>query len=257
MSTRRPADEPLTAKIKRWSRDFDAWVERQLGRLEPAGRRRLAILMGACIVVSVAIGGIVQLVMEGNGTLKEDESPFYSGLGIAAGFAYVAFKALTYKEPPLMPEQQRERELREAWRGERSLDERKPWPQFMAWPESRGTEVAVLVIRRDPDGAFGTELFEAIDGDSTAEQGAELMWRARAHAEQAEVDAIAAYELTQLRERERIEHERDADRRQREAAEIAEQVTREANALAAADARDRRTETEGLAAAMRPSARKR
>ena len=253
---RKPTNETFTAKVKRWCRQFDAWVARQVGKLEPEGRRRLAIGMGVCIAASLAISGIVYLVMRRNGTLNEDNNPFSTGVGIAACFGYVAFKSLTYKEPPLTPAQQRQRELCRAWKDDRSLDERRPWPQFMAWPESRGTEVAVLIVRRDPADTFHTELFATITGDSTAEDGAELMWQARAHAEQAEVDAIAEYELTQVRQREAIAARLDEDKRQRDAAEVAEKATRQAAELAAAEARDRRTEAEGLVAAMRQTVRK-
>src|SRR4051812_30052710 len=165
---RKPENGSFAAKVKRAFRTFDAWVTRQVGKLEPAGRRRLAIAMGACMAISVAIGGIAYLVIQHNGTLNEDDNPFAKGVVFAAGFGYVAFKALTYKEPPLPPEQQRQRELSRAWKQERSLNERKPWPQFIAWPESRGTDVAVQIVRRDPNGTFHTELFDTIAGHSTA-----------------------------------------------------------------------------------------
>ncbi len=73
------------------------------------------------------------------------------------------------------------------------------------------------------------------------------------YAEEAEVDAIAAHELAQAQQRDALSAHRDAQQRQRDTAEIAERAAREA----AAQARDQRTETEGLAAAMRESARRR
>jgi hypothetical protein len=115
----------------------------------------------------------------------------------------------------------------------------------------------VLIVRRDSDDTFHTELFETIAGESTAADGAELMWQAREHAEQTEVDAIAEYELTQARHREAIAARLHEDKRRRDAAELAETAARQATELAAAEARDRRTDAEGLVAAMRQTVRNR
>jgi hypothetical protein len=83
----------------------------------------------------------------------------------------------------------------------------------------------VLIVRRDPDGSFESAVFDTIAGDCSAETGAELMWRAREAAEQQEAEAITA-------------HNAGA-----------------ASVRAGGDARDRRIEAEGLAAAMRDVAR--
>jgi hypothetical protein len=66
---RKPTNETFTAKVKRRFRQFDAWVERQVGKLEPEWRRRLAIGMGVCMTVAVAIGGIAYLVGLEAGTI--------------------------------------------------------------------------------------------------------------------------------------------------------------------------------------------
>jgi hypothetical protein len=245
-----PAKKTFPRKLKRWARGFDAWVGRLIGKLEPRGRRRLAVIMGVCAAISLAVGAVVHLVMQSHGTLTEDDSPFGTGAVIAACFGYVTFKARTYKPPPMTADQQHQHDLRLAWKQQRSLAERRPWPLFMAWPEPRGSKVAVLIIRRDPDGTFTTDLYATIAGESTAEDGAELMWQARMCAEQAEVDAIAAHEIAQAQQRDALSAQRDAQQRQRD---TAERAAREA----AAQARDQRIETEGLAAAMRESARRR
>jgi hypothetical protein len=79
---------------------------------------------------------------------------------------------------------------------------------------------------------------------------------ARRHAEQAEVDAIAAHELAQTLERYALSARRNAERQARADTQAAERASRTAAELASADAHDRRIEAEGLAAAMRGTARK-
>jgi len=145
--------------------------------------------------------------------------------------------------------------LRDAWKQERSLGDIKPWSQFMAWPQPRAGEVAVLIVRRDPDGSFTAETFDALPADSAAETGADLIWEARRHAEQAEVDAIAAHELQQTRERDRLGARRDAEQQARANSQAAERASRSAAELVNLDVRDLRTEAEGLAAAMHGTAR--
>ena len=114
----------------------------------------------------------------------------------------------------------------------------------------------MLIVRREPDGRFTADTFDTLPADSAAATGAELIWEARLHAEQAEVDAIAAHELTQTRERDALTAQRDAGRRARADAQVAELAARGAAELVAVEARDRRTEAEGLAVAMRATARK-
>ena len=126
----------------------------------------------------------------------------------------------------------------------------------MAWPQPQAGEVAVLIIRRDPDGSFTAETFDTLPADSAAETGADLIWEARRHAEQAEVDAIAAHELAQTRERHALSARRNAERQARADTQAAERASRTAAELAGADVHDRRIEAEGLAAAMRGTARK-
>jgi hypothetical protein len=258
--------EPLTTgrKDKTFAKNvvglvkrIDRWVGRQVGRLEPHQRRTLAFWMGGCAALSVVVGGVVYLVMKRNGTLppETESDPFSTAAGIAVVFAYVGVKALTYKEPALTPDQHYQRELRDAWKEERSLRDIKPWSQFMAWPQPRAGEVAVLIVRRDPDGGFTADTFDTLPADSAAETGAELIWEARRHAEQAEVDVIAAHELKQTRERDRPGARRDAEQQARADSQAVERASRVAAELASAEERDRRTEAEGLAAAMRHTAR--
>ena len=256
MSRARKPDESFAAKLKRWAVDFDAWVSRQVGKLSPRGRRQLAIVLGVCAVASLLVGGIVELQMRAAGTLKEDDSPFASGVGFAVLLVYLIVKALIYKPPPLTAAQLRQQQLTVAWTSERE-PQSQPWAQFMAWPESRGTQVAVLIIRRSPDGTLDAEVSETLSGDTSADEAAELMWQVRARAEQAEVDAIAEYELGERRQREAVAARQDADGRAREQAELAEKSAREASELAAAQARDARVEAEGLAAAMRGTRKRR
>jgi hypothetical protein len=250
-------DEKFTQKVVRRIKQFDRWVGRKVGRLEPHQRRTLAILMAACAALSVAVGGVVYLVMKRNGTLppESESGPISTGVGIAVIFGYVGVKALRYKEAALTAEQHYQRELRDAWKQERPLRDIKPWPQFMAWPQPQAGGVAVLIIRRDPDGRFTAETFDTLPGDSSAETGANLIWEARQHAEQDEVDAIAAYELTQTRERHALSAPRNAEQQVRADTQAAQRASRTAAELAGADVHDRRIEAEGLAAAMRGTAR--
>ena len=251
-------DEKFMQKVVRWIKQFDRWVGRQVGRLEPHQRRTLGILMGVCAALSVAVGGVVYLVMKRDGTLppESESDPFSTGVGIAVIFGYVGVKALLYKEPALTAEQHYQRELRDAWKQERPLRDIKPWSQFMAWPQPQAGGVAVLIIRRDPDGSFTAETFDTLPADSAAETGADLIWEARRHAEQAEVDAIAAHELTQTRERQALSARRKVERQVRADTQAAERGSRTAAELAGADVHDCRIEAEGLAAAMRGTARK-
>ena len=250
-------DEKFMQKVVRRIKQFDRWVGRQVGRLERHQRRTLGILMGVCAALSVAVGGVVYLVMKRNGALppESESDPFGTGVGIAVMFGYVGVKALLYKEPALTAEQHYQRELRDAWKQERPLRDIKPWSQFMAWPQPQAGEVAVLIIRRDPDGSFTAETFDTLPADSAAETGAELIWEARRHAEQAEVDAIAAHELAQTRERHALNARRNAERHARADTQAAERASRTAAEFAGADVHDRRIEAEGLAAAMRGTAR--
>jgi hypothetical protein len=154
-------DEKFMHKVVRRIKQFDRWVGRQVGRLEPHQRRILGILMGVCAALSVAVGGVVYLVMKRNGTLppESESDPFSTGVGIAVIFGYVGGKALLHREAALTAEQHYLRELRDAWKQERPLRDIKPWSQFMAWPQPQAGEVAVLIIRRDPDGSFTAETF--------------------------------------------------------------------------------------------------
>jgi hypothetical protein len=247
--------ETFTKKVVRLVKQFDQWVGRQVGRLESHQRRTLAIWMGACAAFSVAVGGVVYLVMKRNGTLppESESDPFGTATGIAVIFGYVGVKALTYKEPPLTAEQRYQRELRDAWKQEHSLRDIKPWSQFMAWPQPRAGDVAILIVRRDPDDSFTAETFDTLPADSPAETAADLIWEARRHAEQAEVDAIAAHELEQTRA---LSARSDAERQVRADTQSAERASRTAAELGGIEARDRRTEAEGLAAAMRGTDRK-
>jgi hypothetical protein len=251
-------DEKFTQKVVRPIKQFDRWVGRQVGRLEPHQRRTLGILMGVCAALSVAVGGVVYLVMTRNGTLPpENESdPFSTGVGLAVIFGYVAVKALLHREAALTAEQRYQRELRDTWKQERPLRDLKPWSQFMAWPQPQAGEVAILIIRRDPDGSFTAETFDTLPADSAAETGADLIWEARRHAEQAEVDAIAAHELAQTRERHVLSARRNAERHARADTQATERASRTAAEFAGADLHDHRIEAEGLAAAMRGTARK-
>jgi hypothetical protein len=251
-------DEKFMHKVVRRIKQFDRWVGRQVGRLEPHQRRILGILMGVCAALSVAVGGVVYLVMKRNGTLppESESDPFSTGVGIAVIFGYVGGKALLHREAALTAEQHYLRELRDAWKQERPLRDIKPWSQFMAWPQPQAGEVAVLIIRRDPDGSFTAETFGTLPADSSAETGADLIWEARRHAEQAEVDAITAYELAQTRERHALSARRNVERQARADTQAAERGSRTAAELAGADVHDRRIEAEGLAAAMRGTARK-
>src|SRR3954447_9262340 len=246
-------NEKFTRKIVPRVKQFDRWVGRQVGRLEPHQRRTVAILMGACAALSVAVGGVVYLVMKRNGTLPPESKsgPFSTGVGIAVIIGYVGVKALRYKEAALPAEQHYQRELRDAWKQERPLRDIKPWSQFMAWPEPRAGEVAVLIIRRDPDGSSTPETFSPLPAASAAETGADLIWEARRHAEQAEVDAAAAHELAQPRER----HALSAPRNAEQEARAAQRASRTVAELAGGDVHDRRIEAEGLAVAMRGTAR--
>ena len=121
-------------KLVRRVKQFDRWVRRQVGRLEPHQRRVLGIVMGVCAALSVAVGGVVYLLMKRNGTLppESESDPFSMGVGIAVIVGYVGLKALLYREPALTAEQHYQRELRDAWKQERSLRDTKPWSQFMA-----------------------------------------------------------------------------------------------------------------------------
>lgn len=213
--------------------------------------------MGLCAVLSVAVGGVVYLLMRRDGTLPaEGESePISTGAAIALMFGYVGLKALLYKQPALTAEQHYEQELRDAWTAERSLRDAKPWSQFIAWPQPRAGGVAVLIVCRDPDGSFAAETFDTLPGDSSGETGAELMWEARRWAEQAEVDAIAAYELARTRERQTLSARRDDARRAGHDTQAAVRVARAAADITRADVHDRRIEAEGLAAAMRGTVR--
>ena len=251
-------DEKFTHKVVRRVRQFDRWVGRQVGRLEPHQRRTLGILMGVCAAISVAVGGVVYLVMKRNETLapESESDPFSTGVGIAVIFGYLGVKALFYREPTLTAEQHYQRELRDAWKQERSLRDIKPWPQFVAWPQPRVGEVAVLIVRRDPGGSFTAETFDTLPADGAAETGADLIWEARRHAEQAEVDAIAAHELSQPRERHALDARRNAERQARADTQAAERASRTPAELAGSEVHDRRIEAEGLAAAMRGTARK-
>src|SRR3954447_960704 len=243
-------NEKFTRKIVPRVKQFDRWVGRQVGRLEPHQRRALAILMGACGALSVAVGGLVYLRMQSNGTLppESESGPLSTGVGIAAIFGYVGAKALLYKEPALTAEQQYQRELQDAWRQVRPLPrDIKPWSQFVAWPQPRAGEVAVLIIRRDPDGSFTAETFDTLPADSAAETGANLMWDARRHAEQAEVEAIAAHELAQTRERHALSAPRNAEQETRADTQAAQPASRTAAELAGAEVYGRRIEAEGLA----------
>src|SRR3954470_24363649 len=245
-------DEKFTRKVVRRVKQFDRWVGRQVGRLEPHQRRTLAILMGACAALSVAVGGVVYLLMKRSGTLppESESDPFSTGVGIAVIVGYVGVKALLYKEPALAAEQHYQRELRDAWKQERPLRDIKPWSQFMAWPQPQAGGVAVLIIRRDPDGSFTAETFDTLPADSAAETGANLMWDARRHAEQAEVDAIAAHELEQTRERHALSTRRNADQEGRADTQAAQRASRTAAELAGPEVYGHHIEAEGLAAAM-------
>lgn len=244
-------------KVVRWIKQFDRWVGRQVGRLEPHQRRTLGILMGMCAALSVAVGGVVYLVMKRNGTLppESESDPFSTGVGIAVILGYVGVKALRYKEAALTAEQHYQRELRDAWKQERPLRDIKPWSQFMAWPQPRAGGVAILIIRRDPDGSFTAETFDTLPADSAAEAGASLMWDARRHAEQAEVDAIAAHELAQTSERHALSAPRNAGQEARADTQAAQRASRTPAELAGAEVYGRHIEAEGLAAAMRGTAR--
>src|SRR3954470_10795099 len=245
-------DEKFTQKVVRRIKQFDRWVGHQVGRREPHQRRTLAILMGSCAALSVAVGGVVYLLMQRNGTLppESESGPFSTGVGIAVIFGYVGAKALRYKEAALTAEQHYQRELRDAWKQERPLPrDIKPWSQFVAWPQPRAGEVAVLIIRRDPDGSFTAETFDTLPADSAAETGANLMWEARRHAEQAEVDAIAAHELAQARERHALSARQNVVQEARADTQAAQRASRTAAEHAGADVYDRRIEAEGLAAA--------
>ena len=103
-------------KLVRRVKQFDRWVGRQVGRLEPHQRRTLGIVMGVCAALSVAAGGVVYLLMKRNGTLppESESDPFSTGVGIAVMFGYVGVKALFYTEPALTAEQHYQRELRDA-----------------------------------------------------------------------------------------------------------------------------------------------
>src|SRR4051794_22552995 len=249
-------DEKFTQKLVRRVKQFDRWVGRQVGRLEPHHRRTLGILMGVCAALSVAVGGVAYMVMKRNGILppESESDPFSIGVGIAIIFGYVGVKALLYKEPALTAEQHYQRELRDAWKQERPLREIKPWSQFTAWAQPRAGEVAVLIIRRDPGGSFTAETFDTLPADSGAETGADLMWEAHRHAEQAEVDAIAAHELAQTRERHALSAQQNAEP-SRVDTQAAQRASRTAAELAGAEVYGRRIEAEGLAAAMRGTAR--
>ena len=251
-------DEKLMHKVVRRVKQFDRWVGRQVGRLEPHQRRTLGISMGVCAALSVAVGGVVYLVMKRNGTLppESESDPFSTGVGIAVIFGYVGVKALLYTEATLTADQHYQRELRDAWKQERPLRDLKPWSQFMAWPQPHAGQVAVLIIRRDPDGSFTAQTFDTLPADSAAETGAELIWEARRRAEQAEVDAIAAHELAQTAERHTLSARQNDERQARADTQAAERASRTAAELAVADVHDRRVEAEGLAAAMRGTARK-
>jgi hypothetical protein len=250
-------DEKFTQKIVRRVKQFDRWVGRQVGRLEPHQRRTLGILMGVCAALSVATGGAVYLLMKRNGTLTpgSESDPFSTGVGMAVIVGYVGVKALLYKEPALTAEQHYQRELRDAWKQERPLRDIRPWSQFMAWAQPRAGEVAVLIIRRDPGGSFTAETFDTLPADSAAETGANLMWEARCHAEQAEVDAIAAHELAQAREWRALSAQPNAEQQARADTQAAERASRTAAEFAGAEVYGRRIEAEGLAAAMRGTAR--
>ncbi len=251
-------DEKFTRKVVRRVKQFDRWVGRQVGRLEPHQRRTLAILMGACAALSIAVGGVVSLLMQRNGTLPPESGSdsFSTGVGIAVIFGYVGAKALLYKEPALTAEQHYQRELRDAWKQERPLPrDIKPWSQFVAWAQPRAGEVAILIIRRDPDGSFTAETFDTLPADSAAETGANLMWEARRHAEQAEVDAIAAHELAQTSERHARSAPRNAEQEARADTQAAQRASRAADEFAGAEVYGRCIEAEGLAAAMRGTAR--
>ena len=165
-------DEKFTQKVVRRIKQFDRWVGRQVGRLEPHQRRTLGILMGVCAALSVAVGGVVYLVMKRNGTLppESESDPFSTGVGIAVIFGYVAVKALLHREAALTAEQHYQRELRDVWKQERPLRDIKPWSQFMAWPQPQAGGVAVLIIRRDPHGSFTAETFDTLPADSAAER---------------------------------------------------------------------------------------
>src|SRR3954463_10120848 len=219
-------DEKFTQKVVRRIKQFDRWVGRQVGRLEQHQRRTLGILMGVCAALSVAVGGVVYLVMKRNGTLPPESDPFSTGVGIGVVFGYVGVKALRYKEAALTAEQHYQRELRDAWKQERPLRDIKPWSQFMAWPQPQAGGVAVLIIRRDPDGSFTAEMFDTLPADSAAETGAELIWEARRHAEQEEVDAIAAHELAQTRERHALSAPRNAEQEARADTQAAQRASR-------------------------------
>src|SRR3954447_26781055 len=251
-------NEKFTRKIVPRVKQFDRWVGRQVGRLEPHQRRTLGILMGVCAALSVAVGGAAHLVMKRNGTLppESESDPFSTGVGIAVTFGYVGVKALLYKEAALTAEQHYQRELRDAWKQERPLRDIKPWSQFMAWPQPQAGGVAVRIIRRDANGSFTAETFDTLPADSSAETGANLIWEARRHAEQDEVDAIAAHELAQTRERRAPSAWRNAEWQARADTQAAERASRITAELAGTDMHDRRIEAEGLAAAMRGTARK-
>src|SRR4051812_10024394 len=226
-------DEKFTQKVVRRIKQFDRWVGRQVGRLEPHHRRTLGILMGVCAALSVAVGGVVYLLMKRNGTLppESESGPFSTGVGIAVIVGYVGVKAFLYKEPALTAEQHYQRELRDAWKQERPLRDITPWSQFMAGPQRRAGGVGVLIIRRAPGGSFTAETFDTLPADSAAETGANLMWEARRHAEQAEVDAIAAHELEQTQER----HALSARRNPEQEAQVAQRASHPAAGLAGAD----------------------
>src|SRR4051812_606061 len=174
-------DEKFTQKVVRRIKQFDRWVGRQVGRLEPHHRRTLGILMGVCAALSVAVGGVVYLVMKRNGSLppESESDPFSTGAGIAVIFGYVGVKALLYKEPALTAEQHYQRELRDAWKQERPLRDIKPGSRFRACPHPQAGEAAILITRRDPEGSFTAETFDTLPADSAAETGADLIWEAR------------------------------------------------------------------------------
>ena len=46
--TGKPDRESFAAKVKRMAKQFDRWVGRQVGRLEPRQRRTLAIWRSRC-----------------------------------------------------------------------------------------------------------------------------------------------------------------------------------------------------------------
>jgi hypothetical protein len=131
-------------------------------------------------------------------------------------------------------EQQRQAWLRGIWQETRSLQGRVPWSEFTTWVDPGPTgQIEVLIVRRDPDGSFESITYDTISGGAPAVEAAELMWRARAAAEQHEADAIADHEASELTVAER----------------------RDAAARAAAADPAHRIETEGLVEAMRGIAR--